>query len=187
MKPVLLLCSLGLLSLNAQAQSNDASMAERLQQCAEFESGVARLDCYDALAVEVAAARGEGEARGRGRGREMAEQGRDRAEEGRQRAEEARDRAQQQRESRSAQRDEMDEAVESDDGKRYITIVERWQDPRGFWHFVTESGAEWQQTDADSRFLMEDDANYYIETGFFNSHSLSHDDTNRRLRIRRVN
>ncbi|MGX5914696.1 hypothetical protein ACR0ST_08210 [Aliidiomarina sp. Khilg15.8] len=189
MKRVLILCSLGLLSLNVQAQDNNASasLAERLQGCAELESGVARLDCYDSLAVEVAAARDDGEARGRGRGREMAEQGRERAEEGRQRAEEARERAQQQRESRGRGERDDERPREDADGKRYITIVERWQDPRGFWHFVTDNGTEWEQTDADSRFPMNDDAHYYIETGFFSAHSLSHDDTNRRLRIRRVN
>jgi multidrug efflux pump subunit AcrA (membrane-fusion protein) len=187
MKRLLILCSLSLLSLNAQAQQADNSVAERLQGCAELESGVARLDCYDALAVEVAAQRTNAGDTGRGRVEERAEQGRERAAEARERAEEARERAQQQREARQRERQEAAEAESRDDGKRYITIVERWQDPRGFWHFLTESGAEWEQTDADSRFPMDDDARYFIESGFFGSQSLSHDDTNRRLRIRRVN
>lgn len=182
MKRVLIICSLGLLSLSAQAQDSDTSVAERLQNCAELDSGVARLDCYDALALEVAAESGR-EGAERGQGREMAQE---RAERGRERAEEARQRGQQQREKRGGEGQEQRESSEGEDGKRYIAIEERWQNSRGLWRFITEDGVEWEQTEADSRFPMQDNARYFIESGFFNSYSLGHDDTNRRLRIRRV-
>lgn len=193
MKRVLIMCSLGLLSLNVQAQDNDGSVAERLQGCAELDSGVARLDCYDALAVEVAAEGGEGRGRGREMVQERSERGRERAEEGRERAEEARQRAQQKREERGRgirdDRDEREERGQSEDedGKRYITIEERWQNSRGLWRFRTADGEEWAQVEADSQFPMETGTSYYIESGFFNSYTLSHDGTNRRLRIRPEN
>lgn len=185
MKRVLIICSLGLLSLSAQAQDSDTSVAERLQNCAELDSGVARLDCYDDLALEVAAESGS-EGAEREQGREMAQE---RGERGRERAEEARQRGQQQREERSvSEKQEQRESSEGEDedGKRYISIEERWQNSRGLWRFRTAEGDEWAQLEADQQFPMQDDANYYIESGFFSSYSLSHDDTNRRLRIRPV-
>lgn len=183
MKRVLIMCSLGLLSLSAQAQNNDTSVAERLQSCAELDSGVARLDCYDDLAVQVAAESDSGSAE-RGQRRERAEE---RGERGRERAEEARERAQQQREAGGVNDgQERRESREDEDGKRYVSIEERWQNSRGLWRFRTADGEEWAQVEADNQFPMQDDANYYIESGFFGSYSLSHDDTNRRLRIRPV-
>ncbi|RUO32546.1 type VI secretion system-associated protein TagO [Aliidiomarina soli] len=163
-----------------QAQNNDAaanaeenSLLMQLQNCRRIDSSVERLDCYDRLA----------------RTQQADESSRAAA-----RAEEARLEAAAQQQSRrdNAQQRGDDFGREhlarpaEDDSRRYINIVDSWQNPRGLWRFRTDEGAEWHQIESVRNFFYENDADYYIERGAMNSFMLSHDGSNRSIRVRRV-
>ncbi|RUO29337.1 hypothetical protein CWE12_10165 [Aliidiomarina sedimenti] len=161
---------------DAAANAEENSLLMQLQNCRRIDSSVERLDCYDRLArtqqtdePSRAAARAE------------------RAEEARLEAaaqqQSRRDNAQQRRDDFG--REHLARPAE-DDTRRYITIVDSWQNPRGLWRFRTEEGAEWHQIESVRNFFYESDADYYIERGAMNSFMLSHDGSNRSIRVRRV-
>ncbi len=74
---------------------------------------------------------------------------------------------------------------QNSEGRQTIAIKSRKKNLRGLWIIETESGQTWQQAEADT-FLFKEGAQYYIERGVFNSFYLSHDGTNRRLKVRRI-
>lgn len=161
-----LLVSGNVASGSAAAQS---TLEERLYECRAIESALERLDCYDNLSRE------SGELRRQSAAPVRAE----RTEEAEQPVEQASSRDDFGREHRR-------QLADDDSGKRYIQIEEKWQNPRGLWRFRLDDGAEWHQTEASQAFSFEDDASYYIERGMFNSFRLSHDNTNRSIRVRRA-
>lgn len=165
-----LLVSALLYTGTATAQS---TLEERLYQCRAIESALERLDCYDNLSRE------SGELR-----RSSAPESS--ASERSEPVQAEPQQAQTQSQDNDFGREHRRQPAADDDGKRYVEIVEKWQNPRGLWRFRLADGAEWHQTEASQAFSFDDNADYYIERGMLNSFRLSHDNTNRSIRVRRA-
>lgn len=194
---VALVAGLGMSSMATQAAEDSEyyqRLSERLVTCRAMDSSVERLDCYDRVASDLDTASDEDLARGRdsqGAAQLRAEENRERAssrqEEAQQRALEAREEAERRR-SEASSNDfgrEHRRSVEDEDGRRYVEIVEAWQNPRGAWRFSLADGSEWHQTQTD-RFHYDENNTYYIERGALNSFRLGWDGSNRNIRVRRV-
>lgn len=195
--------------LSAPAWSDENSVSNRIQACAEIQNPLERLVCYDEIALELGAevasgpARGQGQGLGQGRGEsqgqgagleraaearseaqqradERAEAAERRAREAEARAQEAEARAQEAEARRQEQARSSGKPIE---GKEYVTIDEAWQNARGLWFFRLDNGQVWRQQEA-GRFNYDPNTRYYIEEGrFLNSYFMGTDGSNRRIRV----
>lgn len=178
---------------NQTGVSNNA-LSVRITACREIESSLERLDCYDRIARSLSNAgqtrsdvEDDRQGRSSSRGQERAEDARAQAAAAREAAAERQQRLQDEaRERRDDFGKEHRGEFGDDDQRRYVTIEESWQNPRGLWRFRTDDGAEWHQVQGGRYFALDADAAYYIERGALNSFRLSHEDTNRSINVRRV-
>lgn len=177
-----------------QTGASNSALSARITACREIESSLARLDCYDRVARALTTgshtasdAQDDEQGRPSSRGQARAEEARALAAAAREASAERQQRSQDEaRERRDDFGKEHRGDFSEDDQRRYVTIEESWQNPRGLWRFRTEDGAEWHQVQGGRYFALDADAAYYIERGALNSFRLSHDDTNRSINVRRV-
>lgn len=153
-------------AFSAQAQQ-PSDLVEQLVECRNLESALARLDCYDQATAQLG---NQSAAAVDRRKPALPEQSQGNAEN-----------------SRSADNFGREHRRETEDsrGRRSIEITEAWQNPRGLWRFRLSTGAEWHQTQSE-RFEYDEEQSYYIESGALNSFRLSHEGTNRSIRVRRM-
>lgn len=153
-------------AFSAQAQQ-PSELVEQLVECRNLESALARLDCYDQATAQL----GNQSAAAAGL-QEPVE------------PEQTQANAEQPRSADNFGREHRRETEDSH-GRRSVEITEAWQNPRGLWRFRLSTGAEWHQTQSE-RFEYDEEQSYYIESGALNSFRLSHEGTNRSIRVRRM-
>ena len=69
--------------------------------------------------------------------------------------------------------------------KRYVTIVRQKKLATGQWQFWLDNGQLWRQVGSD-RLPPQDAGPAYIERGVLNSFFLGRDNSNRRVRVKRI-
>jgi hypothetical protein len=154
-----------LLATSALAQSVSH---EQLGQCAKIKNALQRLVCFDELAARSNVASDEPVAVSQPPTPPAPPQPKAEAEEA------TSEFGKEHRQGGSSQSDRLSIAIKS-----------KSKNARGYWVIETSDGQVWEQTEAGT-FLFKDDANYYIERGILSSFYFSHEDTNRRLKVRRI-
>lgn len=77
---------------------------------------------------------------------------------------------------------EKSEVISED--KILVSVADKHRDARGKWILELTNGQTWKQTDSQDYYFPE--GQIYIEKGFLGSFFLGSDDSNRRMRVKRI-